>query len=36
MIAKYAEKLLINRSYEQNKNTEKTKLNMDFLNENGF
>ena len=36
MIAKYAEKLLINRSNEQNKNTEKTKLNMDFLNENGF
>ena len=36
MIAKYAEKLLLNRSDEQNKNTGKRKLDMDFLNENGF
>jgi len=36
MIARYAEKLLLNRSDEQNKNTGKRKLDMDFLNENGF
>ena len=36
MIAKYAEKLLINKNNEQNENTGKRKLDMDFLNENGF
>lgn len=36
MIVKYVEKLLLNKSNEQEKNTGKRNLDMDFLNKHGF
>lgn len=36
IIARYAGKLLLNKSNEQNKNTGKSKIDMNFLIENGF